>query len=267
MNKEYKQEIIDFINKNNLNDIFTIEDKFYNNYNCHLYVYIRVSTESQDFGRQILELHKWAKIKNITICIDYIFCDKFTGKSIKRPAYIELKNKIKSKDYLITTNLSRLGRNWDSIKKEWNELEYNNINRIILDNANLSVELPNEEQKEMNFTRKFIQDISFSACLYSACTKIQEVKDSTKAGLEKAKLNGKILGKPKGKYNTKENFIKTLEYMIEKNVGQDKACLMCKFPTMSFKNILKKCYIKYNTKAYKEILNKIKEEKTEWELF
>ena len=55
--------------------------------------------------------------------------------------------------------------------------------------------------------------------------------------------------------------------MLNNEVGQDKASLMCKFPTMSFKNLLKKCYIKYNTKDYQEILNKVKEDSTEWEHF
>ena len=44
-------------------------------------------------------------------------------------------------------------------------METNNINRIILDNKNLSVELPNEKQQEITLNRKFIQDISFSAVL------------------------------------------------------------------------------------------------------
>ena len=69
------------------------------------------------------------------------------------------------------------------------------------------------------------------------------------------------------KQETKDNFIKTIEYMKNNNVGQDKACLICCFPTMSFKILLKKCYNKYNTKNYEEILNNIKEDKTEWEQF
>ena len=55
--------------------------------------------------------------------------------------------------------------------------------------------------------------------------------------------------------------------MINENIGQDKATLWTKYPTMSFKNDLKKCYNKYNTKDYQEILNKIKEDNTEWEQF
>ena len=55
--------------------------------------------------------------------------------------------------------------------------------------------------------------------------------------------------------------------MINENIGQDKATLWTRYPVKSFKNDLKKCYIKYNTKDYKEILKKIKEDATEWEQF
>lgn len=214
MNNDYKLEIINYINENNLHDVFTVDNIFYNNYNCNLFVYIRVSTEAQGFERQIEEIYKWAKKKNVVICIDYIFLEKYTGKRIYRPQYQEMKQHIKQNDYLVTTNLSRLGRNWDEIKKEWYEMDTKQINKIIIDNNNLCVELPNEKKQEVNLNSKMIQDITFSACLYSACIKIKEVSESTKAGLEVARKNGKTLGKPKGKYSTRENFIETLRLKV-----------------------------------------------------
>lgn len=267
MNKEYKQEIIDFINENNLNDVFTIDDVFYNNYECHLYVYIRVSTENQDFGRQILELYEWAKKKNITICIDYIYCDKYTGKKLTRKQYEEMHNLLQENDYLIVSELSRLGRNWDNTKKEWQFLIDKNINAIILDNTMLSAKLPNEKQEVVTLEYKFVRDIVFNAINYVASKKIEEVSTSTKAGLQKAKLRGQKLGKPRSNKSTKENFIKTLEYMLNNHVGQSKATLLCNYPKDTFQKDIKKCYIKYNTKDYQIILNKIKEDTTEWEHF
>lgn len=265
--KEYKQEIIDFINKNSLDDVFTTEDIFYNDYKCHLYIYFRVSTENQDFGRQILELYEWAKKKNITVCIDYIYCDKYTGKTLKRQAYQELRQNAKENDYILVTEVSRLGRNWDDIKKEWYKLKVDNINLLVMDYDLLSASLPNEQATTMTVDRKFMQENIFNGILYASCKKIEEVSKSTKNGLKKARLQGKQIGKPKSEHNTKENFIKTLEYIINNHVGQDKACLLCNFPTMSFKILLKKCYNKYNTKNYQEILNKIKEDTIEWEQF
>ena len=83
-----KTEILEFIelfsNDEKYKDIknyITIENDFLNKYNNDLYVYIRESTEKQEFGRQIIELYKWLKNKDIKICIDFIYCDKYTGKS------------------------------------------------------------------------------------------------------------------------------------------------------------------------------------------
>lgn len=269
MNKEYKQEIIDFINEHNLNDIFTIEDNFYNKYNYHLYVYIRVSTEYQEFGRQILELYEFANKKCFTICINNIYCDKYTGKKLNRKAYQEVRSILQSGDYLLTTNLNRLGRDYEGIKSEWYYFKYKNIKILIADkevNEFISSPLPNEEEN-ITLNRLYLQDMIFTNTIYRDCLKILEVRNSTKSGLEKARLQGKKIGKPRSKWSTKENFIKTLEYMINNNVGQIKATLYCKYPQDTFKKDIKKCYDKYNTKNYQEILNKIKEDTTEWEQF
>ena len=278
MNKEYKQKIIDFINENNINDIFTnndifynlsdvftVDDTFYNNFHCHLYVYIRVSTEKQDFGRQFIELYEWAKSKNITICIDHIFCDKYTGKKLTRKQYEKMHELLQENDYLIVSELNRLGRNWDNTKQEWQFITDNNINAIILDNDLLSARLPNEKQEVITLEYKFLRDIVFNAINYVASKKIEEVSRSTKDGLKTARLKGKRLGKPRSEKSSKENFIKTLEYMINNKAGQCKATLLCDYPKDTFQKDIKKCYEKYNTKDYQEILEKLKEDKTEWQ--
>lgn len=267
MNNEYKQEIINFINENNLNDVFTIQNEFYNNYNVNLYVYVRVSTENQEFGRQLLELYKWSKKKNITICIDYVYCDKYTGKKTTRQQYEEMRSLLKENDYLVVSELNRLGRNWDNTKKEWQFLIDKNINVIILDNELLSAKLPNEKQEIVTLEYKFVRDIVFNAINYVASKKIEEVSTSTKAGLQKARMQGKRIGKPRSKWSSKENFIKTLEYMTKNKVGQSKATLMCNYPKDTFQRDIKKCYNKYKTKDYQEILEKIKEAATTWEQF
>lgn len=259
---EKKQELIDFIKENNFNDIFINENKFFNKYGVNLYVYLRVSTDKQDFGRQLIELYEWAKKKNITIYIDNIYCDRYTGKKLDRNGYQTLKSKIKTNDYLLTTNLNRLGRNWDDIKKEWYELECNNINRIIQDNDNLSVQLPSEKKEEMTLNKKMIQDITFSACLYSACQKIEEVSQSTKDGLKKAKMRGKTLGRPTGKYATRENYLKTLE-LHANGLSLIKATNKTLIPLSTFKYWMKEDKKKYNIESTQELYKILKGGKNE----
>ena len=256
--KKWAEEIKIFINDNNMQDVFTNENIFYNLYNCNLYVYIRVSTEKQDFGRQLLELYNWAKKHNIKIYIKNIFFDKFTGKKITRDGYQTVREELKKGDYFITTNLNRLGRNWDEIKKEWYNMETNHINRIILDNENLSVELPNEEKQEISLSRKFIQDISFSAVLYSACQKIQEVSETTKDGRKKAAAKGHFPGRPAAKNSKIETFIKILKLQIEDGLTSDEAIKKVKMPRNTYFVWLRKYKNDYKVNTIQEVYNILK---------
>ena len=236
------------------------DNEFYNRYHCNIFAYMRVSTEKQDFTRQVIELYEFLKKKNISILTSNIFCDKFTGKRINREQYQAMKKQLKENDYLITSNLSRLGRNWDDIKKEWYEMECNNINRIIIDNENLSVELPTEEKKVIDLNRKMIQDITFSACLYSACQKIEEVSQSTKDGLKKAVANGKKLGKPCGVYSNRDNFLATIRLQINENMIQKYACEITKLPLPTYQLWLKKERERTGIQDLKELLEHLEKE-------
>lgn len=261
MNKEYIEEIKQFINENNMNDIFIEENQFYNLYNCNLYVYIRVSTESQDFGRQILELYEWAQKKGIKIYIDHIFCDKYTGKKTTRKQYEEMHNLLRENDYIVVSELNRLGRNWDNTKKEWEFLDKENINPILLDNETLSAKLPNEEKEVVTLENKLIRGMLFIAINYVASKKIEEVSRSTKDGIKKARLAGKQIGRPSPNTNSSnENLINTLKLCINENIGYRKACLQTRYPIGSLTLRLKQIREKYNVKNISEILEILESE-------
>ena len=263
MNNDILKSIILFSNNQEYKDIkeyITTDNDFYNKYNCNLYVYLRVSTEKQEFGRQIIELYKWLKENNIKININNIFCDKYTGKKLTRENYIRLKDKLKNGDYLIISELNRLGRNWDNTKKEWQYLSDNIINVIILDNKLLSANLPSENKSELTLENKFIRDIVFNAINYVASKKIEEVSKSTKAGMEKARLSGKQIGRSRTSLASKDNFIKTLELMVNNDIGQYRATTITKYPKSTFTRDLCLYYKKYDTKNYKTILKQLSEE-------
>lgn len=231
------------------------------------YAYFRVSTNKQKVDRQAESLKEWQIANNIEIPESNIFIDYYTGKTFNRENYQKLIGMIKSNDYLIVKEVDRLGRDWDGIKDEWKKLHDNNINIIIIDLPILSDTLPHQKSPLDTLETKLIKEQLLELMCYSAQKEREKISQRTKEGLKATKQKGTRLGKPKGQYNTKENFIKTLEKMINENVGQAKACLWTRYPSKSFQNDLKKCYNKYNTKDYQEILNKIKEDNTEWEQF
>lgn len=232
--------------------------------NINYYAYFRVSTNKQKIDRQEDALKEWQKQNNINIPNENIFTDYYTGKTFNRENYKKLMEKIKSNDYLIVKEVDRLGRNWDGIKEEWKRLHDNDINIIVIDLPILSDTLPNQKSSLDTLETKLIKMQLLELMCYSAQKERQKISDRTKEGLKATRERGTQLGKPRNKYSTKENFINTLEKMINENIGQSKACLWTKYPSKSFQNDLKKCYKKYNTKDYQEILNNIKEDTTEW---
>lgn len=237
------------------------------NNNINYYAYFRVSTNKQKIDRQEIELEKWQKQNNTKIVENNIFIDYYTGKTFNRENYNKLMEIIKPNDYLIVKEVDRLGRDWDGIKAQWKRLHDNNINIIVIDLPILSDPLPGQRSPLDTLETKLIKEQLLELMCYSAQKEREKISQRTKEGLKATKQKGTRLGKPKGQYNTKENFINTLEKMINENIGQTKACLYTRYPSKSFQNDLKKCYNKYSTKDYQEILEKIKEDTTEWEQF
>ena len=259
LQEQYRIEIKGFLKafcddiSGNYKDIYNyinIDDKnqFYNEYKKDLYDYMRISTKTtQEFGRQVLELYEFLKKKNISININNIFCDKYTGKSLKRKGYEELKNTIKSNDYLIISEVSRLGRNWDDTKKEWYRLKGEDINLLVMDYELLNT--------LMNVDRKFMQENIFNGMLYVACKKIEEVSRSTKDGLKAAAAKGHFPGRPSGNKTTLENFIKVLKLQLYESYKYEQACYKVGFPPSTFTLWLNKYKKMYNIENKESLYN------------
>lgn len=225
--------------------------------NNKTYCYIRISTDKQEYNRQI-QIFKDKGYINGVNC-EYIE-ETFTGTKTKRPKFDELIKKMEKGDTLICESLSRLSRGGviKTLDLITDFIQKKQINVTIL-----------KEGFYLQAGEKPDANTNLLLGIFSVLGQFERdlISERTKEGLKAVKSKGVKIGREKGKYNTKENFIKTIEYMINNKVGQDKASLMCNFPIMSFKNLLKKCYTKYSTKDYQEVLNKIKEDQTEWEHF
>jgi DNA invertase Pin-like site-specific DNA recombinase len=226
------------------------------------YCVIRVSTDYQTYERQAEILKEHGYINGVDNC-EYIE-ETYTGKTVKRPIFDDLiHNKIQKGDTIVATELSRISRS----VKDWSELVdfllYKKEANVIIFKENMHL----KANGEMDAMTKFILNMSAIFAQFERDIISERTKESLRAKKINGTKSGRPIGKPRSNWSSKENFIKTIEYMINNNVGQAKATLLCHYPKDTFQKDIKKCYIKYNTKNYQEILEKIKEDTTAWELF
>lgn len=222
------------------------------------YAYLRVSTTKQDVARQYEAINNWKKKNNIDIPEENYFIDYYTGTTFDRQNYQELKDNLREGDYIVVKEVDRLGRNWTGIKDEWNALKDGGINIVIIDMPILSDKLPNEENEIDSLDNRLIKEQILTLLCYVAQKEREKISNRTKEALAEKKLHGtksgKPIGRPTSERSNQKNHIEVLKYIIENNVGQDKACYKCNVPTSSFRKQLQEWYSKYNTKDYRDIL-------------
>lgn len=158
------------------------------------YGYVRVSTITQNIARQMEEMYK------LGLTDDCIFIDKQSGKDFDRTNYQKLKNILKQDDLLIIKSIDRLGRNYDMIINEWQE-----ITKII--NADIYVidfPLLDTRIESNNLVGKFISDIVLQVLSFVAQNERENIKQRQAEGIRLAKEKGIHMGRPK--YKLPSNF-------------------------------------------------------------
>lgn len=160
-----------------------------------IYGYARVSTKEQNLDRQIEAL------KEFGVDERDIITDKASGKNFNREGYITLKNSLLRKgDTLVIKELDRLGRDMEQIKEEWQELQANEVNIIVLDTPILNTEGKTDLEK------KLISNIVFELLSYMAEKERAKIRQRQREGIQalRDKNGGKAKGRPK--IETPENF-------------------------------------------------------------
>lgn len=164
--------------------------------------YIRVSTDKQDKASQKLEIQQYCKENNIKL--DKILeVEISTRKTEKKRKIPELK-KLKKDDLLITCELSRLGRSMFEVIELINEFNKKGVKLLFL------------RQRELSNFNEGGAISKLLVAIYSYFTESERefISLRTKSGLQKARANGKILGRPKGlrlsSFDKDEQIIKEL---------------------------------------------------------
>jgi len=151
-----------------------------------VYGYARVSSNEQHLDRQIEVLAKYGVEDR------FIITDKISGKDFSRPGYQVLKNQLlRSGDTLVIKELDRLGRNYEQIKNEWNDLRQMGIDIVVLDMPIASTVDKSDLEKQL------IVSIVFELLAYLAEKERVKIKTRQAEGIATAKKNGVKFGRPK----------------------------------------------------------------------
>ncbi len=151
------------------------------------YGYIRVSSVTQNIDRQVIDMLKYGLSK------ENLYIDYQSGKDFDRKNYQKLKAKLKSGDDLFIKSIDRLGRNYDMITKEWNEItNILNVNITVID-----MPILNTKSNGSTLIKKFISDIVLQILSFVAENERINIKQRQLEGIKIAKEKGTVFGRPK----------------------------------------------------------------------
>lgn len=147
--------------------------------------YLRASTSKQDLSHQKLEILEFARKQKLQVR-EFMEITISSRKNSKQRRVDELLEKLNDADTLIVTELSRLGRSTAEVITLINALIKRNI-RVIIIKQNLDIKKQDMQSKVM-------------ITLFSLFGELERdlVSMRTKEALAAKKMQGKILGKPKG---------------------------------------------------------------------
>lgn len=141
----------------------------------------RVSSNEQNEARQL------KAFRECGIEIDEIFGDKMSGKSMDRPGYQKMLEKLKPGDLVIFSSLDRMSRSYDDIAEEWRYItKEKGADILILDMRELL-----DTRKGKDLVGTLISDIVVKLLSYVAETERQNIRKRQREGIDAMPVDAK----------------------------------------------------------------------------
>lgn len=216
-----------------------------------IYGYVRISTPKQNIERQVRNI---LRVYPTAIIVREIY----TGRTQDRPKWVKLQPQLQPDDIIVFDSVSRMARDSDEGFDDYQNLFSKGIELKFLQEphidtevyrkalqvsipktgTNVDVILEAVEQYLMLLAKEQIK-IAFD----QAQKEVDDLRQRTKEGIETARLNGKVLGRPKGRRCVTEKEIKAKKLMQKraKAFGGDLSDSDC----MKIVGVSRKTYYKY----------------------
>jgi len=148
--------------------------------------YLRVSTTRQDVQNQELEIRRYAEKHELRI-LEWVSLEISSRKPIQDRRIDEVLGKLGEGDTLIVAALDRLGRSLSQIVMLVDELMNKGVRFVAV-----------KQGMDLNGKRDINAKVQVG--LFGLMAEIERdlISERTKAGLERARAQGKKLGRPKG---------------------------------------------------------------------
>lgn len=169
--------------------------------------YLRVSTEKQDLESQWMTVETWAKTRNVTIDERIVEEEPISGAEDNRPKFQELWRRVRERKVgtIIVAELSRLSRRMRTLVNFLYDCFDNDVMVVSIREGWLEEALRNE------IVRPII--IAMFSTLYELERKL--ISERTKAGLARAKAQGKRIG---GQFKLSGKQVKELVKLYQEGV-------------------------------------------------
>ena len=151
----------------------------------------RVSSNEQNEARQIKAFRECGEK------IDEIFGDKLSGKSMDRPGYQKMLEKLEPGDLVIFSSLDRMSRSYDDIAEEWRYItKEKGADILILDMGDLL-----DTRKGKDLVGTLISDIVVKLLSYVAETERKNIRKRQAEGIAAMPVdeNGRKISKKTGR--------------------------------------------------------------------
>lgn len=151
----------------------------------------RVSSGDQNEARQI------KAFRDCGLKFDGIFGDKQSGKSMNRPEYQRMLEKLEPGDLIVFSSLDRMSRNYEDIAREWERItKEKKCDILILDMADLL-----DTRKGKDLLGTLISDLVVRLLGYVAQTERENIKKRQEEGIAAMPVdeNGRKISKKTGR--------------------------------------------------------------------